>query len=286
MAVTYTRFLLPAPGKLNLHLKITGQRADGYHLLQTAFQLLSVGDVISFEPADTISLNDIVDIDPEQNLVLRAAHRLAEVAGVTLGAKLKLTKNLPMGAGLGGGSSDAATTLMGLNLLWQLEMSREQLLQIAEPLGADVPVFVFGQSAWAEGIGADLTPISLPLRSYLIIQPGCQISTAEIFSHPQLTRDAAPITIARFLELGSFENDCEAVARRLYPEVDEALLWLNKYGPARMTGTGSCVFIDFESRSQAKAVLKQVPSKWLAFVAQGLNESPLLSAVRQIQQRK
>ena len=291
-----TQFGLPAPGKINLCLNITGRRADGYHLLQTAFQLLDIADWIHFAPAADIQVVADVAIDAEQNLVFKAAQALAKAAGINMGARLVLTKKLPMGAGMGGGSSDAATTLMGLNLPWGLHFSQAELQQIAEPLGADVPVFVFGRSAWAEGIGADLVALSLPVKFYLIIQPGCVISTAEIFLHPQLTRGSAAITIARFLEPGKNNglgagtlqgrtgrvNDCEAVVRSLYPEVDEAILWLNKWGAARMTGTGSCVFLDFDSKEAALAVAKHVPEKWQAYIAKAVNDSPVQAVLAQL----
>ncbi|MEO2173892.1 MAG: 4-(cytidine 5'-diphospho)-2-C-methyl-D-erythritol kinase [bacterium] len=286
MGLKFPRFQLPAPGKLNLCLNITGRRVDGYHELQTAFHILSIGDLIDFEAAENIEV--ICDqIIQEENLVFKAANTLAEFAlnqsnkesKRPFGARITVNKVLPMGAGLGGGSSDAATTLVGLNLMWQLRLDTEMLLTLARPLGADLPVFVKGCSAWAEGIGERLTPINLLPKHYVVIQPNCEISTAEIFSHRDLTRDSAPITIARFLEQGS-GNDCEAVARKLYPEVDKAILWLNKWGPAKMTGTGSCVFLDFDSKNEAEAVCREVPEKWHVFIAEGLDESPLLRKVK------
>ena len=272
------KFTLPAPGKLNLCLNILGRRPDGYHELQTAFQIISIADSISFELADSIEVICDIDIEPHENLVYRAAKSLLELSSGNIGAKLSLKKNLPVGAGLGGGSSDAATTLVGLNYLWQLGLNSAELRRIGAVLGADVPLFVFGHSAWAEGIGEKLSVLQLPDRYFLILIPGCSISSAEIFRHSDLTRDSSAITIARFLEYGS-GNDCEAIARKLYPEVDEALLWLNKWGPAKMTGTGSCVFLAFESMKEAELVQKLVPAKWAAFVSEGLNDSPLLEAV-------
>ena len=282
-----TSFSLPAPGKLNLCLNIVGRRADGYHELQTVFQLLDVADSIDFEMAATITVETEAEIDPEQNLVYLAAKSLKAYCGIDQGARLILTKNLPLGAGMGGGSSDAATTLIGLNLLWQTGLDSRALLALGAPLGADVPVFIRGRSAWAEGIGEVLSEIDLPHKYFVVVQPGCQTSTAEIFSQidldVDLTRDRSTITIARFLEHGS-GNDCEAVVRRLYPEVDAALRWLNKRGAARMTGTGSSVFVDFESEREAEALLQEIPSKWNAFVAEGLSESPLINAVNQLRQ--
>jgi 4-diphosphocytidyl-2-C-methyl-D-erythritol kinase len=287
-------FTLPAPAKLNLCLKITGRRDNGYHNLQTVFQMISRQEHIHFEtandfkieikpiPASRFGLDTPFHISTEDNLIFKAAKALGEYTGTALHGRLVLDKSLPMGAGLGGGSSDAATTLLGLNVLWDLRLTPNELLPIARALGADVPVFLIGKSAWAEGIGDELTPVDLPRRHYVVIQPNCFISTAEIFSNSQLTRDSSPITIARFLEVGS-GNDCEAVARMLYPEVDRALIWLYQWGPAKMTGTGSCVFLDFGSKEEAEVVRKAVPEEWTAFVAEGLNESPLLAAVADLQ---
>ncbi|MFB0969499.1 MAG: 4-(cytidine 5'-diphospho)-2-C-methyl-D-erythritol kinase, partial [Pseudomonadales bacterium] len=192
-----------------------------------------------------------------------------------------LDKFLPLGACLGGGRSDAATSLLGLNRLWNLNISAEELMRLGRQLGADVPVFVFAQSAWGEGIGEVLTPLVLKSSFYLIVSPNCHVDTARIFSHPELTRDSSTITIARFLEHGA-RNDCEIVVRELYPEVDEVLLWLNKWGPAKMTGTGSCVFLQFDSRLEARSVAKQVPEQWTTFVAQGLDKSPVVSELAQL----
>lgn len=292
---------LPAPGKLNLCLNITGRRDNGYHELQTVFQLISECDQLTFESAEHIEVVATQGILPEENLVYLAAKALvayvekiaARTRSQTLqnkssaiggnralaenrGVKITLQKNLPMGAGLGGGSSDAATTLVGLNYFWGLDLSIQELISIGRPLGADIPVFIQGESAWAEGIGDQLSPMMLPKRYYLVIRPNCFISTAEIFSHSQLTRDSAAITIARFLEVGS-GNDCEAIARKLYPEVDQALIWLNQRGPAKMTGTGSCVFLDFETKHEAEAVKGEVPEKWQSFITEGLNQSPLFA---------
>jgi len=287
-------FTLPAPAKLNLCLKITGRRANGYHNLQTVFQIISLQDRIRFESANDFEIETKLlnvssagfdaafKIDTEDNLIFKAAKALAEYTGTPLHGRLILEKTLPMGAGLGGGSSDAATALLGLNALWGLNLTTSELLPIASALGADVPVFLVGKSAWAEGIGDELTPVSLPHRYYVVIQPNCFISTTEIFSHSQLTRDSSPITIARFLKVGS-GNDCEAVARKLYPEVDRALVWLYQFGPAKMTGTGSCVFLDFSSKEEAEKVRKAVPVEWTAFVTEGLNDSPLLAAVANLQ---
>ena len=276
-------FTLPAPGKLNLFLNITGRRSDGYHELQTVFQLISECDELTFEKSDQIEVVAPAEIKTEENLIYLAAKALTTHVGIASvgqvrGAKITLRKTLPMGAGMGGGSSDAATTLVGLNKLWDLNLSQKKLLSIGRTLGADVPVFILGKSAWAEGVGDQLSPVILPKRYYLVMQPNCFISTAEIFSHSQLTRDSPPITIARFLEVGS-GNDCEAIVRKHYPEVDQALIWLNRRGPAKMTGTGSCVFLSFEDKKTAEDVKREVPGNWRSFVTEGLNESPLLAAL-------
>ncbi|MFT6516705.1 MAG: 4-diphosphocytidyl-2-C-methyl-D-erythritol kinase [Candidatus Azotimanducaceae bacterium] len=265
---------LPAPCKLNLCLNITGQRADGYHVLQTAFQLLDFCDVLTFSPAPRLQVSALAGVKPSDNLVYQAAQLLAEHTGCDQGVDIQLHKQVPSGAGLGGGSSDAATTLVGLNYFWQAGLSFDELATLGLALGADVPVFVHGQSAWAEGVGEQLQPLSLPPRTYVVIQPNCQISTREIFSHPGLTRDSSPITIARFLEVGE-NNDCEAVVRVLYPEVDTALRWLSRWGLARMTGTGSCVYIEAVDEHEAQAVLAEKPAEWFGFSAQGVNTSAL-----------
>ncbi|MFT4721170.1 MAG: 4-diphosphocytidyl-2-C-methyl-D-erythritol kinase [Candidatus Azotimanducaceae bacterium] len=265
---------LPAPCKLNLCLNITGQRADGYHVLQTAFQLLDFCDVLTFSPAPRLQVSALAGVKPSDNLVYQAAQLLAEHTGCDQGVDIQLHKQVPSGAGLGGGSSDAATTLVGLNYFWQAGLSFDELATLGLALGADVPVFVHGQSAWAEGVGEQLQPLSLPPRTYVVIQPNCQISTREIFSHPGLTRDSSPITIARFLEVGE-NNDCEAVVRVLYPEVDTALRWLSRWGLARMTGTGSCVYIEVVDEHEAQAVLAEKPAEWFGFSAQGVNTSAL-----------
>ena len=274
-------FTLSAPAKINLCLLITGRRPDGYHDLQTAFQMLDICDTLSFELSDQLSVESNTDFPVPPNLAYLAAKLLQEFSATKQGATIHLDKFLPMGAGLGGGSSDAATTLLGLNRLWNLNISAEELMRLGRQLGADVPVFVFAQSAWGEGIGEVLTPLVLKSSFYLIVSPNCHVDTARIFSHPELTRDSSTITIARFLEHGA-RNDCEIVVRELYPEVDEVLLWLNKWGPAKMTGTGSCVFLQFDSRLEAQSVAKQVPEQWTTFVAQGLDKSPVVSELAQL----
>src|SRR5246500_6020256 len=234
----------PAPAKLNLFLHVTGRRADGYHELQTLFQLIDLCDTI------TISLrgDGLIErpagpagVAPEADLTLRAALALKQATGTRQGADLRVHKRIPQGAGLGGGSSDAATTLLALNELWGCRLSLQDLASLALPLGADVPVFIQGSSAWAEGIGERLTPVSLPERWYVIIYPGVGVGTRELFQSPELTRNSPLITIRAFFESGG-RNDCEPAVRARVPQVAEALEWLARSAPAHLTGTGSCVF--------------------------------------------
>jgi len=263
---------LQCPAKLNLFLHITGRRADGYHTLQTLFQIIDLCDSLSLSSttasAITLECNDTTLTGPD-NLVLRAAHALHAATGSTQGASMWLDKRIPMGAGLGGGSSDAASALLGLNQLWGCNLDIDTLAQIGLSLGADVPLFVRGDSAWAEGIGEILTPVNLPNKTYLVICPECHVSTQDIFSHQQLTRNTTAIKMAAFLA-GHTRNDCENVVRSLYPPVDEALLWLNQFSQARMTGTGASIFAEFDSVQQAQQILSQRPKRMNGFVAQGL----------------
>ena len=272
----------PAPAKLNLFLHITGRREDGYHALQTVFQLLDFGDRLGFEITDDgeiTRVNDIDGVSADEDLVVRAARLLQSHTQCTHGARIKLDKRLPMGGGLGGGSSDAATTLVALNHLWQLQLAEQELLKLALKLGADVPVFVYGRSAWAEGIGERLEAIELGERHYLVITPSCHINTSEIFSLPELTRNCPPITIAGFLR-GVGVNVFESVVARHYPPVLEALAWLSDYGKPRMTGTGASVFASFKDEAEAQQALAKVPGKWRAFVAKGVDVSPLVERLR------
>ncbi|MEZ5529381.1 MAG: 4-(cytidine 5'-diphospho)-2-C-methyl-D-erythritol kinase [Porticoccaceae bacterium] len=269
---------LAAPAKLNLFLHITGRRPDGYHNLQTLFQLLDYGDQLDFSinaDGEIRLAPAIAGVSTEDNLIYRAAELLRRETGCTLGADIRLHKRLPMGGGLGGGSSDAATALVGLNTLWEQGLSRRQLMDMGRQLGADVPVFVFGHSAWAEGIGEQLTAVEIPPAWYLVLAPGVEISTAKIFAHEGLTRNSHPIKIRAFLEQGG-RNDCQTVVETLYPKVKEARLWLAQFAEARLTGTGACLFARFASEADAKSVLKQLPAPWQGFVAQGVNQSPLL----------
>jgi 4-diphosphocytidyl-2-C-methyl-D-erythritol kinase len=269
--------ILPAPAKLNLMLHILGRRADGYHQLQTLFQFLDFGDELGFAPrADgEIRLHTVIDGVPhDSNLIVRAACQLQQQAGCALGADIWLDKRLPMGGGIGGGSSDAATTLLGLNHLWQLNWDEERLAALGLTLGADVPVFVRGRAAFAEGIGEQLTPLQLPESWFLVAIPQVLVSTAEVFSDPELTRDTPPIKVRSLLE-GGGRNDCQPVVEKRYPEVRNALILLNKYVSARLTGTGACVFGSFPNRDDADKVARQLPATLPSFVAQGRNVSML-----------
>ena len=267
----------PAPAKINLFLHVVGRRPDGYHLLQTAFQFLDYGDALRFTLRDDGVIRrttPLAGVPGPRDLTVRAAALLKQFAGNSLGVDIAVDKRLPMGAGLGGGSSDAATTLLVLNRLWGLNLAEERLAELGLQLGADVPVFVHGRAAWAEGVGERLTPISLPEPWYVVVVPHCQVPTAEIFADPELTRNAPPLTIAAFLS-GAGGNVCEAVVRRHYPEVGEALVWLSGYAPARMSGTGSAVFAAFADRARAQRVAEAVPAPWKVFTAEGSNRSPL-----------
>jgi 4-diphosphocytidyl-2-C-methyl-D-erythritol kinase len=272
----------PAPAKLNLFLHVTGRRADGYHSLQTAFQLLDYCDEILVEPTQDGVIRRLAGapgIDPGEDLVVRAAERLQAASGCARGARISVHKRIPLGGGLGGGSSDAATVLVALNQLWQLGWTTERLAALGLALGADVPLFVHGRSAWAEGIGERLTPISLPPAWYLVICPDCAVSTAAVFADPELTRNSAETTISGFLSAGG-RNDCAHVVRLRYPAVAAALRWLTARSggrPARLTGTGGCVFAAFASAAEAQARLEGLPQRWTGFVARGLAESPLLA---------
>lgn len=268
---------LPAPAKLNLMLHILGRRADGYHELQTLFQFLDFGDELGFAlRADgAICLHsDLPGVAHDSNLIVRAARALQQQAGCALGADIWLTKRLPMGGGIGGGSSDAATTLLGLNHLWQLHWDEDRLAGLGLSLGADVPVFVRGRAAFAEGVGEKLTPVTLGEPWFLVAIPQVLVSTVEVFSDPELTRDTPPIKVRSLLEGGS-RNDCQPVVEKRYPEVRNALILLNKFVSAKLTGTGACVFGSFPNRADADKVARQLPATLPSFVAQGRNISML-----------
>jgi len=279
-----THLILPAPAKLNLFLHVTGRRADGYHELQTLFQFLDYCDELRFEAGatDEIRVSGNRAVAPASDLIVRAARLLSSATGCRRGASIRIDKRVPIGGGLGGGSSDAATTLVGLNRLWGLGLDPARLAELALRLGADVPVFVSGRASWAEGVGERLTPVEgLPEPWFLVIQPPVSVSTAEVFSAPELTRNNAKITIADFLS-GRGGNTLQAVVEHRYSEVAQALAWLAKSAPARMTGSGACVFAAFPERRQALTVLDQLPAGWSGFVARGRNRSPLLDALERL----
>jgi 4-diphosphocytidyl-2-C-methyl-D-erythritol kinase len=271
----------PAPAKLNLFLHITGRRDDGYHELQTLFQFLTWSDWLYFE----LHVDDGVHlagrpagVPDAEDLCVRAARLLQEATGHTAGVTIYNDKRLPVGGGLGGGSSDAATTLVVLNRLWQLGLETNELAGLGLRLGADVPVFVQGHAAWAEGVGEILTPVTPPEAWYLVLAPSVSVSTADIFSDVELTRDTPRMKIPDLLA-GGGRNDCEVVVRRRYPEVAAALDWLNAFSPARMTGTGGCVYAAFDSEAAARAIADRLPAELPGFVTRGINRSPLLAAV-------
>ena len=281
--IIVTSHAWPAPAKINLFLHIIGRRSDGYHLLQTVFQFVDCIDNIDFSinsDGKLLLKSNYSNIKAEDDLVMRAARVLKEKTRCSLGAEITVDKKIPMGSGLGGGSSNAATTLVALNKLWQLGLDNEQLAQIGVELGADIPVFVHGHAAWAEGIGEKLTPVNPNEPYYLIVQPDCHVQTAEIFNSADLTRNTPAITIRASLT-GGGHNDCEPVVRRLYPKVAEALDWLSQNANSRMTGTGACVFAVFEDKVQAEAILNKLPQGWQGFVARGQNRSPLLARLQQ-----
>ena len=268
---------LPAPAKLNLFLHITGRREDGYHTLQTLFQLLDYGDQLKVTASKSshIALTSTLDnVSTDDNLVVRAARALQQATNCSWGCEIQLQKRLPMGAGLGGGSSNAATTLVALNFLWQCGLSNDQLADIGRQLGADVPVFVKGNSAFAEGIGDKLTPVHLAEAWYLVVTPNIKVPTAQIFSHPQLTRNSAPIKIRALLE-AQYRNDCQSVVEAMYPQVKEVLQWLQRFQNPLMTGTGASAFCRFDDELSARQAQAEVPQQWSAFVARGINVSTL-----------
>ncbi len=281
----------PAPAKLNLFLHVNGRRADGYHLLQTVFQLLDHGDSLDFDLRGDGRIRrttEVPGVPEEQDLIVRALRLLAaEFARrhgrPAPGIDVAVTKRLPMGGGLGGGSSDAATALIAANHLWQAGLDRGELMALGLPLGADIPFFIFGQNAFAEGVGERLQPVATPDCWYVVIEPGVAVPTAAIFCSEDLTRDTKPVRITDFSRhlaiendrKGFGKNDLQAVATRLFPPVAEALEWLGSYGDARMTGSGACVFGAFSSEREADAVLAKAPSKWGAWKARSLQRHPM-----------
>jgi 4-diphosphocytidyl-2-C-methyl-D-erythritol kinase len=267
----------PAPAKLNLFLHVTGKRDDGFHDLQTVFQLIDLCDSIGLRVRDDARIersHGPASVAENDDLVVRAARALQAKTGTSLGATLRVAKRIPMGGGLGGGSSNAATTLLALNQLWNCGLTVPQLAELGLTLGSDVPVFVHGFSAWAEGRGEKLEAVELPERWYAIVHPGVAVPTAQVFQSPELTRNSAPITLRAFFQAGG-RNDCEATVRARFPEVAAALEWLGQYSPARLTGTGSCVFASFATAADAERVAARAPDRWKSFVARGLNTSPM-----------
>ncbi|WP_318518070.1 4-(cytidine 5'-diphospho)-2-C-methyl-D-erythritol kinase [Photobacterium leiognathi] len=271
----------PAPAKLNLFLYITGQRPNGYHDLQTLFQFVDYGDTLTITPRrdNQLLLTPAIEgVKTEDNLIYRAAEALRQAANCELGADIHIDKILPMGGGLGGGSSNAATTLVALNRLWQTNLSVDELAEIGLKLGADVPVFVRGTSAFAEGVGEKLQPAEPDEKWFLVAKPDISIATVDIFTHPDLPRNTKKRSLEALLH-GVYENDCEKIVRSLNPEVDQALSWLLEYAPSRLTGTGACVFSEFNTQEEANAILKILPDWLHGFVAKGVNTSPLMTAL-------
>lgn len=267
---------VPSPAKLNLFLHIVGRRDNGYHELQSIFQLIDLYDWISFEviEEDQIQIEGLAEVKLEQNLIYRAAQYLHPHAKTPCGLKISVEKNIPMGAGLGGGSSNAATTLIVLNQLWQCGLNDEQLAAYGVQLGADVPIFIFGQNAWAEGVGEHLSFIDLAQKQFIVLKPDCFISTQLLFSQKTLTRDTKPTTFCAYqLEPSLFGNNFEPLARQLYPEVEEAMQYLDQFGQAKLTGTGACVFTEVIQEMNVKQILQNAPCK--AYLVNGLAESPL-----------
>lgn len=267
----------PAPAKLNLFLHVVDRRPDGYHCLQTVFRFVSHGDSLRFAPrADGVVdlASPLPGVPAERDLTVRAARLLQAETGCKEGVTISVDKRLPMGGGLGGGSSDAATTLLALNHLWGLGLSRQRLQQIGLALGADVPVFVFGDNAFAEGVGEELRPLPLPPAYYLVVEAPVEVPTALVFSAPELVRNTPRIAAERWLP-GTGGNDLEAVVVARFPAVAERLAWLARFGQARMTGSGACVFAEFATREQAAAVFAQLPAGYVGWLADGLAEHPL-----------
>jgi 4-diphosphocytidyl-2-C-methyl-D-erythritol kinase len=277
MGIAVKRVSYPAPAKLNLFLHVVGRRPDGYHLLQSVFRLLDYGDTLHLTPrqdGQIVRVTDVATVPAEHDLTVRAARLLQQALGSPVGVDIALEKRLPMGGGLGGGSSDAATVLLALNRLWDLHLPRLELQRLGLQLGADVPVFIFGESAFAEGVGELLQPVALPPAWYVVLEPPVAVPTAEIFSAPELTRDTTSIKI-RDLFTAQLRNDLQAVVCKRYPQVAECLEWLGRHGEARMTGSGACVFAEFFSEYEARQVLARKPARWRGFVAHGLDRHPL-----------
>ena len=270
----------PAPAKLNLMLRVVGRRPDGYHLLQTVFQFIDLCDELSFRvraDGEVRRINEVPGVPEHDDLTLRAANLLRNEAGCKFGADIRVEKRIPLGGGLGGGSSDAATVLVALNHLWGCGLERSQLMHLGLKLGADVPIFIHGHAAWAEGVGEQFTDIEPATPYYLLLAPATRVDTGKIFQDPELTRNSSRITIRDFLA-GAHGNDCLAVVKRRYPEVAAAYDWLADRAEARLTGTGACLFAACESQAAADELRRQRPAGVDGFVVRGVNRSPLLDA--------
>ena len=279
----------PAPAKLNLFLHVLGRRPDGYHLLQTVFQIIDLADAVTLTAradADIRRIDPLPGVAVVDDLCVRAALALQRATGCAMGAEIGLIKRIPIGGGLGGGSSDAATVLVALNEIWQTGLNDDDLAAIGLQLGADVPVFVRMHSAWAEGVGEILEAVDLPSRIFVLVHPGAHVATPQIFAAPELTRDTPATTIPRFLSGEPTHNDLEPVVRARHREVDSALRWLSNHAPARMSGSGSCVFVAMADEAQAQAVAAACPEAWRAFVVRGLAQSPLREAVMAYRARR
>lgn len=271
----------PAPAKLNLFLHVTGRRSDGYHTLQTVYQFLDYSDELEFRPTDDgriTRITPVAGVAEEADLTVRAARLLKAACGTAKGATIRLKKRIPAGGGLGGGSSDAATTLLALDRLWGADLPLSQLAALGLQLGADVPVFILGQAAWAEGVGEKLTPIELEEPWYVVLTPPIHVSTADVFADPQLTRYGPPITIRDFRK-GQTRNDLEPVVRRKHPEVDQVFRWLEQFGETRMTGSGGSVFLKVASVEQGGEILEKAPDPLTGFMARGMNRHPLYNVL-------
>jgi 4-diphosphocytidyl-2-C-methyl-D-erythritol kinase len=282
MGNTLTTLSYPAPAKLNLFLHVVGRRNDGYHLLQTLFRFIDFSDTLHFtlrSDGEVQRINDIKGVPQEHDLCVRAARLLKQQCSCPLGVDIKIEKRIPMGGGLGGGSSDAATTLLALNHLWQLGLSRERLMETGLSLGADVPVFVFGENAFAEGVGEQLQAYPLPDVWYVVLFPPVHVATAQIFARQELTRNTISLTI-RALPTARLQNDLQSVVCNLYPEVKRYLAWLDQFTQASMTGSGACVFAEFIDEEQAQAVLNLLPADMHGIVARGLPQHPLKDLIR------
>ncbi len=274
-----THLTCPAPAKLNLFLHVTGRRPDGYHLLQTVFRFIDFADTLHFSlraDAEVRHLNPLPGVPAECDLTVRAARLLQVETGCRLGVDIRIDKRLPMGGGLGGGSSDAATTLVALNRLWQLGLSRERLQQLGLSLGADVPVFVVGRNAFAEGVGEALPPVEVSSPWYVVLMPQAEVPTAKIFAAEALTRNTLPIRMAAFPDVLT-RNDLQPVVCEMFPQVQKAINWLAQFAEAKMTGSGACVFAEFDSQQSAQSVLESAPAEFKGVVARGLDEHPMLA---------